>query len=102
MLNGCKLSHFYSLFHLSCLCTLIMISVCFQQDTDAQRMTALMLAALDGNREAVDTLLRLGADPDILDSRGRPALYCALEAGDLALTERLALITTKGEAHGGN
>ena len=38
-------------------------------------MTALMKAALDGNRESVDTLLRLGADPDILNSRGWPALY---------------------------
>ena len=65
-------------------------------------MTALMKAALDGNREAVDTLLGLGADPDILTSYGQPALYGALQAGDLALTERLALITTKGEAHGGN
>ena len=67
-------------------------------------MTALIVAALSGNREAVDTLLRLGAgaDPDILASRGQPALYYALQAGDLALTERLAQITTKGEAHGGN
>ena len=102
MLNGCKLSHFYSLFRLSCLCTLIMISVCLQQDTGAQRLTALMYAALTGSRESVDTLLRLGADPDILDSKGWPALYCALGAGDLTLTEGLALITTKGEAHGGN
>ena len=76
-----------------------MRSACFQQDTGAQRLTALMYAALAGNREAVDTLLRLGADPDILDSKGWPALYCALEAGDLVITERLALITTKGEAH---
>ena len=61
-------------------------------------MTALMSAALAGNREAVDTLLRPGADPDILDSDGRPALYCAFQAGDLVITERLAQITTKGEA----
>ena len=65
-------------------------------------MTALMRAALSDNREAVDTLLRLGADPDILASRGQPALYYALQAGDLALTERLAQITTNGEAQGGN
>ena len=76
-----------------------MRSACFQQDTGAQRMTALMRAALAGNREAVDTLLRLGADPDILNSRGRPALFSALQAGDLVITERLAQITTKGEAH---
>ena len=79
-----------------------MRSACFQQETGAHRLTALMLAALAGNREAVDTLLRLGADPDILDSEGCPALFCALQAGDLTLTERLAQITTKGEAHGGN
>ena len=79
-------------------------------------MTALMRAAMSGNREAVDTLLRLGADPDILSSRGsfllrivdyflgygRPALHMAIQAGDLVITERLAQITTKGEAHGGN
>ena len=64
-------------------------------------MTALMDAALDGNRESVDTLLRLGADPDILASYGRPALHMAIQAGDLALTERLAQITSKGEAQGG-
>ena len=65
-------------------------------------MTALMRAALAGNRESVDTLLRLGADPDILSSGGRPALFSAIQAGDQVITERLALITTKGEAHGGN
>ena len=102
MLNGCKLSHFYSLFRLSCLCTLIMISVCLQQDTGAQRLTALMYAALTGSRESVDTLLRLGADPDILDSDGYPSLFSAIQAGDQVITERLAPITTKGEAHGGN
>ena len=104
-MNGSVANHsqFYqhSLIRLSCLCTL-MRSACFQQDTGAQRLTALMYAALTGNREAVDTLLRLGADPDILDSEGETALFCALQAGDLVITERLALITTKGEAHGGN
>ena len=61
-----------------------------------------MGAALSGNRESVDTLLRLGADPDILESRGWPALFMAIQAGDQVITERLALITTKGEEHGGN
>ena len=79
-----------------------MRSVCFQQETGAQRDTPLMKAALAGSRESVDTLLRLGADPDILDSRGWPALYMAIQAGDQVITERLAPITTKGEAHGGN
>ena len=60
-----------------------------------------MLAALNGCRESVETLLLLGADPDILDARGRPALFLALQAGDQVITERLAAITTKGEAHRG-
>ena len=61
-----------------------------------------MYAAVTGNREAVEKLLRLRADPDILDSRGWPALHMAIQAGDLANTERLAQITTNGEAQGGN
>ena len=65
-------------------------------------MTPLMDAALNGCRESVETLLVLGADPDILNSGGAPALHMAIEAGDQVITERLALITTKGEAHGGN
>ena len=64
-------------------------------------MTPLMLAALQGCRESVETLLVLGADPDILDSRGAPALFSAIQAGDQVITERLAVITTKGEAHRG-
>ena len=60
-----------------------------------------MLAALSGCRESVETLLQLGADPDILDARGRPALFFALQAGDQVITERLAALTTKGEAHRG-
>ena len=69
----------------------------FQQDTGAKRITPLMLAALHGCRESVETLLLLGADPNILASNGSPALYCALQAGDQVITERLAAITTKGE-----
>ena len=63
-------------------------------------MTPLMFAALSGCRESVETLLQLGADPDIL-TRGRPALFDAIQAGDQVITERLAAITSKGEAHGG-
>ena len=73
----------------------------FQQDTGAQRLTPLMLAALHGCRESVETLLQLGADPDILASGGQSTLYAALQAGDQVITERLAAITTKGEAHRG-
>ena len=64
-------------------------------------MTPLMRAALSGCRESVETLLLLGADPDILNAEGRPALFDAIQAGDQVITERLAAITTKGEAHRG-
>ena len=71
---------------------------CLQQDTGSQRMTPLMIAALKGNRETVETLLDLGADPDILDSEDSPALFCAIQSGDQVITERLAQITKNGEA----
>ena len=61
-------------------------------------MTPLMLAALNGCRESVETLLLLGANPDILNSGGRPALFQAIQVGDQVITERLAMITTGGEA----
>ena len=60
-----------------------------------------MCAALHGCRESVETLLDLGADQDILNADGKPALHMALQAGDQVITERLAAITTKGEAHRG-
>ena len=74
---------------------------CLQQDTGSQRMTPLMRAALKGNRETVETLLHLGADPDILNSDVYPALYMAIQSGDQVITERLAEKTTKGEADRG-
>ena len=64
-------------------------------------MTPLMKAALSGCRESVETLLQLGADPDKFESYDAPALLGALQAGDQVITERLAAITTKGEAHRG-
>ena len=57
-----------------------------------------MCAALNGSRETVEALLDLGADPDILDSYERPALFCAIQSGDQVITERLAQITNNGEA----
>ena len=74
---------------------------CLQQDTGSQRMTPLMRAALNGSRETVEALLDLGADPNILDSNGDPALFCAIQSGDQVITERLAGMTTKGEADRG-
>ena len=64
-------------------------------------MTPLMGAALNGCRESVETLLLLGADPDILTRRGTPALFAAIQAGDKVITERLTTITTKGEVNRG-
>ena len=60
-----------------------------------------MRAALNGCRESVETLLLLGADQNILSAENRPALNMAIQAGDQVITERLAAITTKGEAHRG-
>ena len=64
-------------------------------------MTPLMKAAASGCRESVETLLQLGADPDILARNGAPALFGAISAGDRDITERLVAITTKGKAHMG-
>ena len=61
-------------------------------------MTPLMYAAVNGNRETVETLLHLGADPDILNIQDRPALHMAIQSGDQVITERLAQITNNGEA----
>ena len=55
-----------------------------------------MFAALAGCRESVETLLLMGADPDILDGSGDPALASAIQAGDQGITERLVAITNKG------
>ena len=56
-----------------------------------------MLASQSGCVETVNTLLQLGADHDIVDVLGRPALYYAIVSGVTELTERLAEITTTGE-----
>ena len=56
-----------------------------------------MLASQSGCVETVNTLLQLGADPDIVDAYGTPALYYAIVSGVTELTERLAEITTTGE-----
>ena len=69
----------------------------FQQSTGAQRLTPLMIAALNSCRESVETLLQLGADPDALSQGGCPALFFAIIAGDQVITEKLAMITTKGD-----
>ena len=60
-------------------------------------MTPLMLAALNGCRETVTCLLtELRADPNILDSDGRPALYDALQSTDRVCIDQLGPVTTRG------
>ena len=49
--------------------------------------------------ETVHCLLQLGADPNLLDSDGGPALCYALEAGDLDCVEMLIGVTNKGDHH---
>ena len=54
-----------------------------------QGMTALMVAASLGETEAVTCLLALGADPDLVDARGRSAGRLARDAGHVACAEAL-------------
>ena len=62
-------------------------------------MSPLHLAALNGCVETVYCLLQLGADPNLLNGNGRPALYCALQAGDVDCVEMLISVTNKGDHH---
>ena len=60
--------------------------------------TPLMDAALLACRETASCLVaELGSDPDTLNSAGRPALYCALQANDQKIVEMLCPVTTAGE-----
>ena len=52
--------------------------------------TPLMYAARKGSSAIVDLLLRSGADPKPLDSKGRSAADLAAKAGRLELSDRLA------------
>ena len=56
-----------------------------------------MAAAVRGWVETVSCLLQLGADPNKLDSDGSPALYSALQCGDIDCVEMLIGVTNKGE-----
>ena len=62
-------------------------------------MSSLHRAALNGCVETVYCLLQLGADPNLLDSAGDPALLCALQAGDVECVEMLVGDTNKGDHH---
>ena len=56
-----------------------------------------MNAALSGCVETVSCLLQLGADPNLLNNRGRPALHHALQSGDVDCVEMLVGDTSKGD-----
>ena len=62
-------------------------------------MSPLQNAALGGCVETVHCLLQLGADPNLLGSDGRPALFAALQAGDVDCVEMLIGVTNKGDHH---
>ena len=62
-------------------------------------MSSLQFAAVYGGVETVHCLLQLGADPNLLNSYGRPALYGALQAGDVDCVEMLIGVTNKGDHH---
>ncbi len=52
-------------------------------------MSALMLAALQGDSERVEWLLQQGADPNPINDDGHHALWFACVSGNLALVDRL-------------
>ena len=56
--------------------------------------TLLMLAALDRSNEAVDILLKAGADLNKVSSDGHTALLHALESKDLTIIEKVCGCTT--------
>ena len=58
--------------------------------------TPLMAAALNTALETIDTLLRLGADADLLMENNKPALYAALQTGNLATVKKLLPVTNNG------
>ena len=56
-----------------------------------------MDAALSGCRETVTCLLtELGADPNILTSDDRSALFAALQSTDRVCIDQLGPVTTRG------
>lgn len=54
------------------------------------RTSALMMAAIRGNKELVQLLLRRGADPRLEDRKGQTALTFATKKGHVAVAEVLA------------
>ena len=55
-----------------------------------------MVGAMSGWRETVNTLLKLGADPNLLDASGEPPLFYALQTGDEVCITLLSDVTNTG------
>jgi len=63
------------------------VSTINEQDTDGR--TALHVAAQGDDEEMVETLMKHGADPKVVDNQGLDALYCAVEMGHEEIVEML-------------
>ncbi|MBE6627500.1 MAG: hypothetical protein E7629_01090 [Ruminococcaceae bacterium] len=59
-------------------------------DQDENPTTLLMNAALMGNRELVEYLLSIGADPTLIDARNKTAYDYAVEHGHTEIAEMLS------------
>jgi ankyrin repeat protein len=63
------------------------VSTINEQDTNGR--TALHVAAQAGDEEMVETLVKHGADPKVVDNQGLDALYCAVEMGHEEIVDML-------------
>ncbi|MCW7552819.1 ankyrin repeat domain-containing protein [Endozoicomonas gorgoniicola] len=62
----------------------------FPVDASNQKgYTALMVATYNGQRNAFDYLLKIGANPCLQDNKGNTALMAAIFRGELSMTYRL-------------
>ena len=59
-------------------------------------LTPLMNAALSRSNEVVDVLLLAGANTNTVDSNGHTALTYALTSKDMAIIDKLSVLTTEG------
>lgn len=63
------------------------VSTINEQDTNGR--TALHVAVQAGDEEIVETLMKLGADPKVVDNQGLDALYCAVKMGHEGIVEMI-------------